>query len=588
VKEERFQPGTFVNALRITARAPLDHDTIYARYEEILTWLWRILQPSDKSLLYTVSLFDPENGATEPDIAAVFDQIGIELRGLRLAELCRLSLLSVQQHPNLPKRYTLHAIVYHFVRGKAAELGAQKANIEEVEQAYINHHIRLTHQYARDFPTLDIRRANILNMFDLIFEPAQPEALRCEAITALCMVYPYLERRGLYAAAVALIERALRLPELAAMPTEHIQLLHRAGQAEFKRSNFKVSKDYLTDALTLAQATDLTDFNAEIYIDLGLIELQQSNFTDAVDQFEAAHQFAQQHHHLIALARISGNNGVIYIRQGLYEEAVPRYRQAWDYIGDMDQDNLPHEIRDVLLVCHTGLGIAALEASDYAQAEAGFQEAMRIARAVNNPERIGNMYINLGVVAYFRGEPATAEEYFLQARIIADYIQQDDLTALALLNLGALAAARWQYERAEELLLRALMIAEDLKLRWLQTGVYITLGESYFAQNVYPKAEQCFLSALDCAGTNPKWRAQALYGLALTAIVEQDIAGKRDPARAADQIRRMLTRHNIEPGRLQHIKKERWTRTARVFQHDLNRRPDLDRYCIIEGFEALF
>jgi tetratricopeptide (TPR) repeat protein len=586
LKEQRFQLRTFADALKQTINAPLNQDNVYSIYEGILAWMWQTLSRTERLILHAVSMFDTTNGATVDDIAIVCNDLRDNTLSMKINTLSRMSLLRSQQKQDSPARYTLHSIIFNFIRGKALQLTNQPSEIGRVEQAYIRHFLNYLEVHRLDFPKLDDQRENIIHMFELVLLSDQHRQVCIDAAEALCMIYPYLEKRGLYNVADRLISSALKWEEISATSKVRVRLLHHAGQAAYKRSMLDTAGQYLDQAIELAKTTQATELYSAIYLDQGLIYLQSGRYLDAMNNFEEANQWALEHDQLLLLCRITVNSGVCAHRQGHYQLSKQYYEHVWDYIADQNPQDLPYELKDVVQTALIGLGLAASEQWDHPQAEAFYQRAMEIARQVNNPERIGYLYVNLGVSNFFMKAYDAAQEYFLQGKIIAEHIQHDELATLVMRNQGALSSAKRAYEEAAELLKTALIQATELGLSWLQSGIYVALGKLYFRQESLQKAEQCFLNALKKAGRNPKHCALALYGLGLVEVSPNDIIGTDDISRATEQMGTMLSRLEIDPGRLCDLSYDELDKAQNFFQHDLESYPEMFRFRIAEGLWA--
>jgi tetratricopeptide (TPR) repeat protein len=288
----------------------------------------------------------------------------------------------------------------------------------------------------------------------------------------------------------------------------------------------------------------------------------------------------------LLLCRIAANSGACASAQGIYDLAKRYFDRVWEYVKDERIPDLPDNLKDILQFSLNGLGLAVSELGDYAQAEKYYQRALELAREVNNPERLGYLYVNLGVASFFSKAYDAALEYFVQGKIIADYIQHDDLGTLIMWNQGALHSAMQHYETASGLLKTALFQAQELGSPWMQTGIYIGMGKLYFRQEIYHKARLCFLKALEYVGQNIKFLAQIFYGLGIVEIANDEIIGCDDPQKSTEQIRKMLTTLSIDCRPLLDISYEDLEKAHKLFQHDLEGYPNLYRFRVVEGLWA--
>jgi tetratricopeptide (TPR) repeat protein len=302
--------------------------------------------------------------------------------------------------------------------------------------------------------------------------------------------------------------------------------------------------------------------------------------------FEVANQWAMRYEELKLLCRVAGNSGVCAYRQGLYDKGRDYYELVQQYVADQDYRDLPYDIKDIVQYSLTALGLNVAEQWDYLQAEAYYQRAMELARQVNNPERIGYLYLNLGVASFFNSAYDTAQEYFLQAKLIADHIQHDELTTLVTWNQGSLSSAQYKYEIGEKLLKTALSQAWEHGLTWMQPGIYIALGKLYLRQGLAHKANLSFLGALASPGQTGKFKAQAVYGLSLVEVSSNDILGQDKIDKARQCIKEMTTKFAIDQSVIDDLTLQDLQYAHKFFQHDLDGFPQMERFRIVEGLWA--
>jgi tetratricopeptide (TPR) repeat protein len=583
--EGRFQLATFVEALYRIAPPMLDSQKVYEVYQNILAWLWRTLTAMEKLILYAVSMFDSTSGATAEDIVIVCPDFRADTVRAKIETLNQLGLLRLPADPAQTPHYTLHSVVHNFVRSWAFQ--ELSGDVNKIERAYISYFSSYIKANVENFSLLDQQKENIIHILHIVLlnEKAGREDF-LNAVIDLCHICPYLEKRGLYEVADKLISQVLQT-DVTRLTTEyHVRLLHFAGQMAYKQSNYDSSAQYLEQALTLARNTNAAEYYSAIYLDLGLFHLQAGDYTEAMNFFETANEWALRHEQLLLLCRIAANSGVCANKQGYYDLGRRYFEQVWEYVQDEDIHTLSDNVKDILQFSLNGLGLAFSEAGDYVQAEHYYQQALELAREVNNPERLGYLYVNLGVANFFSKAYDAAQEYFVQGKIIADYIQHDDLSTLIMWNQGALNSAQQNYETAAGLLKTALIRAQEMGSPWMQTGIYIVLGKLYFRQEVYQKAQQCFLKALESAGQNVKFLAQIFYGLGIIEVATHDIIGTDDPQRAAELISKMLTVLNVDLSRLCQVSYAELEKAHKLFQHDVEGYPYMDRFRVVEGLWA--
>lgn len=581
LKKELGRVHSLVDHLKVSGAAPETAPDIYARYEGVLSWLWQYLDSKDKDLLYSLSLFAPEEGARADDLKVVLENVFPAER--LLSKINRLVDLHLAENRDAGGRsadahYRLHPIIFDYVQRQTRH--PRRAYAQIIEQSYIRHLLDFTAAHSDQFDRLDEHKQNIFRMLDLVIGgDAHPWARR-QAVEVLNQIYPYFELRGLHEVASRLIGRARELHDIEDVST-HIQLTRRAARLASIRAEDEQAQRLYEEALARAKQANDTRQYAPLYHDIGNVHLQKGRFSEAIRCFELAEREAGSEQPPYLRYSIWSNLGVSAYRQGQYQDALRHYQKVIDHLGG-DTSNLPPELLNIAEFVHTAMGSTLNELGQYEQAKACFQRGLALARQLNYPERLGFSYLNLGVSYYHMKDYHAAYDCFVQGGIIADQIQHVALRTQILWNQGSLASARFQHKEALSLLRSALIEVENNDLMWLKPRILIGLGKAYLRAEHHDSARQCFTEALSLRQILAKHAAQGLYGLGLSVMLKAYVVGNNDVEITLDLLQPYLELLPVSALPLNDIEPN-LAPAGDLFQQDLDHLPQLERYRIVEA-----
>ncbi|HEY7782978.1 MAG TPA: NB-ARC domain-containing protein [Ktedonobacterales bacterium] len=376
--------------------------------------------------------------------------------------------------------------------------------------------------HAGDYSALDDERENIL----AALASAAGQGARDHLLRGAVALAPYLEARGLYAAA----DNVLALAEQAAAGGGEEKLLaridlHRARVAELSGAHARADTLY-GEATAAAERAGDRETLCDLLTHRGELAYNHGDFTAAEQLLADALKLA----HALADRRRSGsilrNLGEVSDARGDFPAGEQRYVRALNFArmaGDLE----------TMSACLQDLGATAAKRGQFEEAERALTEGLEYARALGHPQRTSALLANLGVVAVYRGHLPVAKTYLLQslemARSIANPVRQVN----ALQNLGFLARYERAYDRAQEYLSEAMTGARSLDHRWLIAETLIECGELELARQRPAVANSVFAEALEVARDSSghdmrELVAGGLFGLARVCLATGDIAGARE------------------------------------------------------------
>jgi tetratricopeptide (TPR) repeat protein/DNA-binding SARP family transcriptional activator len=248
-----------------------------------------------------------------------------------------------------------------------------------------------------------------------------------------------------------------------------------------------------------------------------------AHFPDALSIHTDARNAASQAGDPAAEAYASANLGVVYMRQGRYEQAAEHYQEAlplFRQTGDRGG-----EARTL-----THLGLVRWRQGRYEQAAERHGQALTRCRETGNRAGEANALSNLGLVRWRQGRYEEAAEGHRQALTLYRETGHRFGEANALANLGAVYLSQGRYEQATDDLRRALTVFRETGNRVGEGYALANLGVVNRQQGRYEQAADDLRRALTVFREtgNRDGEAEALNGVGETLHA----TGQSEQARA--------------------------------------------------------
>ena len=255
-------------------------------------------------------------------------------------------------------------------------------------------------------------------------------------------------QRGLEAA----LDRVSARPE-AADPAAWADLVFRAVQLDFHRSDFAAAESRLQDLLERARATLPTEPRALAYGELAWAQLHRGRTGEAVRTAELALRRLDPLQHGALVARLHNLVGFALYKQSDYSQSLVHYDRAL---------RLREQLEDELGVARTqnNMALSHMALGQIGEAEATLRDSIRRKRAAGDDLSIAASLINLGVVLLEKTDLEGTEDAARQALEIGRLRQHPETEAEAWGLLGDVALDRGDARGALELFQRNLSICE--------------------------------------------------------------------------------------------------------------------------------
>ena len=175
-----------------------------------------------------------------------------------------------------------------------------------------------------------------------------------------------------------------------------------------------------------------------------MLQMQQHRYADAVDEFNAALVVGQRLGAQASIVKTTGNLGWAYSQMGDLDRAADLFRD-WEtkssQLGMLaDQEAALMNIAGLDLVRH-----------DYDSAEKHYQQALELARRLNNQQDVAFGFTDLALTAIERKQFDVAEKYNLEAFKVEQSIGDHETELYSNLNQSLIASGKQDNATAQRL-----------------------------------------------------------------------------------------------------------------------------------------
>jgi predicted ATPase/class 3 adenylate cyclase/Tfp pilus assembly protein PilF len=528
-----------------------------------IDWSWNLLKPHEQDALAQCSVF--HGGFTVEAAEEVLDlsaHPGAPWPLDVVESLRDKSLLAAGEPPDFPGE--LRLAMYSNIRQFAQEkLDADVARAEAAKVRHGVYYLRVGGEWAEGVDgaggleklrRLALERENLSTVFFRAKATVPPTAdSATRAFQALLALDPVLSTRGPFGVHLAWLDDAVA--HAASVEVEaglKARVMEARGRARRIRGRMVEASADFEAAMTLA-AKD-PSLESRILAQVGLLDLQGGNITDAEARLQRGLALAAVAKDKAAAAKLLGFLGGVYGDLGRIQQARENFSQSlaiFRELGDLRSEGLTltnmgivllgaGELKEArvslerALTIHreTGdrrfegnaLGCLAsveLDESRFAEAHDRFSRAIAIHREVGNRRSEATFRGNFGIAEQLAGRAEVAAGMYLEA---VEIFREAGERRAEGLYLGYLAAARaelGELDRATELFAVATARLEEMKASGFLEAVNVLHASLDFAR----------ASAADISG-HPETAAE------FRSSATQRIAAGREDAGSVEDIRR--------------------------------------------------
>ncbi len=261
------------------------------------------------------------------------------------------------------------------------------------------------------------------------------------------------------------------------------------------------------DALSRISILNNPSLKGRVYNALGLLIMLKGNYTEAQLQLEKAVTCYEQVIDNQGIAKVYGNLGNLYFRQGEYEWAKEYFTKNISISRELNITTNPQ------IVSH--LGLTYMNQGNYTEGVRCQEEELIICEKHKDLIGMSTIHVNLGIVLSEKGDYENALQTLEQGLTLAQKLGNKQLTSIALGCVGNVWLQKGNFEKAQDYLSQDLTMAEELGDK---QGIGIAcelFAKLYSARGYFDEAIEYYERSLVlCQGLHyQKGIAKSLHGL---------------------------------------------------------------------------
>ncbi|NJL85175.1 MAG: tetratricopeptide repeat protein [Leptolyngbyaceae cyanobacterium SM1_1_3] len=320
-------------------------------------------------------------------------------------------------------------------------------------------------------------------------------------------------------------------------------LLFRQGIAHYQANRFEAAIASWQSALEAYQQAQNLERVGAISNAIAAAHLKLSQYAAAATWAQQALTLAEAQNDVNAQAQSLGNLGIAYLEQGNYWQAIETYQRSLDLTpAALETPEAASETEAHLL----GLLSNAYSAlGDYDRAIALQTRSLEMAQSLGNSALEATALGNLGALHTTVGNYSTAIEYYQSGLRLAESIHDSTGIAYTLKNLGVAYHALNNVPQAIGYYQQSLIIARSLSQPQLEAAALTNLGIAYEDLGDYRQAIALHGESLAIArlSNDPQMVAQSLNNLGHAQLGANQLAEAAATLQQAIEILDRLRQH---------------------------------------------
>ena len=465
-----------------------------ATLKAAIDWSWDLLSPWEKAAFGQCAVF--EGGFTMEAAEAVVDLVAFPdappvmdaVQALVDKSLLRVYVPATERRFDLDEPYFgMYLSIHDYATERLSRSGAGAA--QAAEERHGRHYAQLGSDAALDalsrHGSVRVRRALALELDNLVAACRRAVARHDAAIAvpAYRAAWEALELRGPFAAAAALGNQVLSLPEIPAALRAHACWI--GGLVDWRQGKLDESERWLDSALTICREGNDPRLEARVLGSLGNLYQSQGRLDEALAAQAAALAIHRESGNRPAEGTTLGNLGNAHFAKGNLDEARDAYERAIA---------IHREVGNRLI---EGSVLSNLAGIHYEQGRVGesmdcLQEALAAHVEVGDRRSEGVAVGNLAIV--FRGQRRFDDALDAHARALAIHRELGDrhFEGMALSNLSGLYQLQERTDEALATCRQALAILHEIGNRAEEGVVLGNLGTALVEKGRADEAREAF------------------------------------------------------------------------------------------------
>jgi signal transduction histidine kinase/Tfp pilus assembly protein PilF len=265
--------------------------------------------------------------------------------------------------------------------------------------------------------------------------------------------------------------------------------INRLQRQAYLSNNVDTAIVWFDSALKASLASGYQVGVARAYMGAGLRFLEQGNYTRGLANFNEALPYSFRSHDTETIASNYINKGLALFYLGDYTQSAESY-----HLAEIMASRIRPPLARMHIKIYTNLGITCFRMGQLQWSSHYMQQAVQLARALNNPSLLAKSLLNLGSV-YDSINTDSAIALYTEALIISRTNFLPETEAYACENIGSAYLLRGDYRNAVFWLQKAIETAKD-KYPYVFIEASYDFGKALILQGRFREAEKILLNAL--------------------------------------------------------------------------------------------
>ena len=242
------------------------------------------------------------------------------------------------------------------------------------------------------------------------------------------------------------------------------------------------------------------------YTNKGNVYLDISNYSEALNNYNAALKITKLTNDKGQIAYISNQIGTIYLYKGNYQEALNNYFTSLE---------LRRQINDNKGIADSYLNIGTVyyHLADYSEALKYYLTTLKIAERIKNKQLIASSYINTGNIYFHLKDYPKALQSFYASLKLEEELNEKYRIALINNNIGEIYVVQENYSKSLINFFLTLKIGKEINSPLLQATAYSNIGKVNEKQANFNESLKNYNAAIDIHK-----KVNNKHGLAFTLI----------------------------------------------------------------------
>lgn len=271
------------------------------------------------------------------------------------------------------------------------------------------------------------------------------------------------------------LEKALQNAKTSTNKYQQIKTLLQLSSLSWAEGNPGTAKDYATEAIGMAQASNIQNLAINGLIDLGTSYLFREEYSEAEKYLKQALDLAKKHQIRLSEARALLSLGNLYVTHENPDEAIGNLEQALDFYQPRGYRK---ETSQALLM----LGRAKRQKGDYAKALEIFEQQLQMANDLGDQSDIASSHVYIGyLLGFYQEQYPQALAHFDESTRLYEKIGARFRIGYNYMNRGRLLLLLGRYRETQSALDQALAVANQRGANFNQLLAWVYLANAQMA-----------------------------------------------------------------------------------------------------------